>query len=64
MAKTREIVCENYEYEGGICNLRGIECHFNKEMQKCQKYVAKKHTLPRRADTRRKKLGKLNKEMD
>lgn len=59
MAKTREIVCENYECEGGTCKVRGIECHFNKEMQKCQKYVAKKHTTPRRTDMRRKKLDKL-----
>lgn len=59
MAKTREIVCENYECEGGICNVRGIECHFNKEMQKCQKYTAKKHALPRREDNRKKKLDKI-----
>ena len=38
MAKTREIACKYYEYEGCTCSKRGKECHFRKEMQTCGKY--------------------------
>lgn len=56
MAKTREIVCKHYTYEGGPCQKRGIPCRFNKELQKCQMYEKKPGAEPRRTDTRRKRI--------
>ena len=53
MAKVREIACAFYECEGGVCAKRGCECHFNKEMQKCQKYEKATGAKPRRTDHRK-----------
>lgn len=60
MAKTREIVCVFYECEG-VCS-KGREGTFNKCCQTCNKYKKKPGAVPRRVDTRNKKLAKINKK--
>ena len=57
MAKTREIACKYYEYEGCTCSKRSKECHFRKEMQTCGKYE-KGHGQPARKDLRKIKRQK------
>ena len=54
MAKTREIACENYLYEGKCKKNR--EGTFRKYCQKCNLYKAKRGGIPARKDLRRKKI--------
>lgn len=61
MAKTRELVCKFYTYEGGPCDKRGISAHFNDECQTCDKYCPRKGGKPRRTDNRRQKKDKIQK---
>ena len=61
--KTREIVCENYEYEGK-CKIGRIS-EFRGYCQHCPDYKARKGAVPARVDTRRKKLARAErKDMD
>lgn len=57
MAKTREIVCEYYEYEGSCT--KGREGTFYGKCQTCDKYNPKQGAKPNRVDNRRKKLDKI-----
>jgi hypothetical protein len=57
--RTREIKCIHYVAEGS-CDL-GHKGTFNKACQHCKQYRAAKGTAPRRVDTRRRKLDKINK---
>lgn len=57
MAKTREIACQFYEYEGGC--LKGREGTFNKACQKCKLYKALPGGRPAKKDLRRQKKEDL-----
>ena len=59
MAKTREIACQHYKYEG-CCDL-GKKAEFRGHCQTCPSYSALKGGRPARVDNRRKKLEKINK---
>lgn len=52
--KTREIVCEHYQWEGS-CSL-GRESEFFGYCQHCPDYKAKKGAKPARVNNKRKKL--------
>lgn len=58
--KERVLVCIHYKCNG-VCDL-GKECHFWKEMQKCQKYVPNKASQPVRTDRRKQKKEKIMKK--
>lgn len=53
MAKTREIACQFYQFEGGCA--KGRDGTFRKYCQKCDWYKAKRGGIPARQDLRRKK---------
>ncbi len=58
--KTRENPCESYICEGN-CS-KGREGTFYKYCQKCNKYKAKKGSLPARTDNRRQKMDRIQKK--
>lgn len=53
MAKTREIACIYYQFEGSCA--KGRAGTFRKACQKCDWYKPKKGGIPARQDLRRKK---------
>ena len=59
MAKTREIACQHYKYEG-CCDL-DKDAEFRGHCQTCPSYKKLKGGKPARVDNRRKKLEKINK---
>ena len=59
MAKTREIACQHYKYEG-CCDL-GKDAEFRGHCQTCSSYKKLKGGKLARIDNRRKKLEKINK---
>lgn len=62
--RDREIVCRYYSCEGGECQKRNVDCHFNNEMQHCKLYEAKRHALPRRENNKKQKLDKIRRAYD
>ena len=59
VAKTREIACQHYKYEG-CCDL-GKKAECRGHCQVCPSYKKLKGGKPARVDNRRKKLEKINK---
>lgn len=59
MAKTREIICIHYQC-AHQCDL-GKDAEFYGLCQTCPQYSAKKGALPRRVNTKRKKMEKIRK---
>lgn len=60
MGKTREIACSFYNYEGD-CQ-KGHKGTFNKCCQFCKDYRAKRGSMPRRQDLRKKKKERWQKK--
>lgn len=57
MASTREVACIYYKWEGE-CS-KGREGTFRKACQTCNKYKAKKGSMPARKNLKRKKQRRL-----
>ena len=60
VAKTREIACQHYKYEG-CCDL-GKKAEFRGHCQVCPSYSALKGGRPARLDKRRQKKDKIYKK--
>lgn len=60
MAKTREVPCIYYQYEGG-CE-KGRDGTFRKACQTCKKYTPKKNAIPARQNLKRKKKEQLREQ--
>lgn len=57
MSKEREVSCIYYEYEGSC--LKGREGTFRKACQTCNKYEAKKGSIPARKNLKRQKIEEI-----